>query len=75
MAVKYFIREKKVGKKWLTFLQVTKFSPDFLFPDQYFSPIIFHLTKNYPDFSYPELLLFSIYLQNLLLPFFILDVL
>ena len=41
---------KKVGEKWLNFLQVTKFFPDFLFPDQYFSPIFFHLTKNLSRF-------------------------
>ena len=36
----YLIGEKKVGEKWLNFLQVTKFSPDFLF----------HLTKNLSQF-------------------------
>ena len=43
-------RGKKVGEKWLNFLQVTKFFPNFLFPDQYFSPIFFHLTKNLSRF-------------------------
>ena len=48
--MEYLIRDKKVGEKWLNFLQVTKFFPDFLFPDQYFSPIFFHLTKNLSRF-------------------------
>ena len=43
-------RGKKVREKWLNFSQVTKFFPDFLFPDQYFSPIFFHLTKNLSRF-------------------------
>ena len=45
-----FIGEKKVGEKWLNFLHVTKFFPDFLFPDQYFSPIFYTWQRIYPDF-------------------------
>ena len=70
---KYLIKEKRVREKRLNFLQVTKFFPDFLFPDQYFSPIFFHLTKNLSRFFFQLsllLLLFPIYLQNLLLPCF-----
>ena len=48
----YLIGEKKVGEKWLKFLQVTKFFPDFLFPDQYFSSIFFHLTKHLSRFFF-----------------------
>ena len=71
----YLIAEKKVGEKWLNILQVTKFFLDFLFPDQYFSPIFFTWQRIYPDFSYPKLLLlFPIYLQNLLLPIFFFSV-
>ena len=44
-------RGKKVGEKWLNFLQVTKFFPDEIFPRLSFSqpvffPDFFHLTKN-----------------------------
>ena len=53
----YLIGEKKVGEKWLNFLQGTKFFPakffpNFLFPDQYFCPIFFHLTKNLSRFFF-----------------------
>ena len=65
----YLIGEKKVGEKWLKFLQVTKFFPDFLFPDQYFSPIFLHLTKNLSRFFFSIIII--IYLQNLLLPCFL----
>ena len=68
---------KKFGVKWLNFLQVTKFFPDFLFPDQYFSPIFFHLTKNLFQFFFSVviiiniiIIIFPIYLQNLLWPWF-----
>ena len=73
MRIRYLIGEKKVGEKWRNFLQVTKFFPDeifsdFLFPDQYFSLIFFHLTKNLSQFffQFSLLLFFPIYLQNLL---------
>ena len=74
----YLIGEKKVGEKWLNFLQVTKFSPDFLFHDQYFSPIFFHLTKNLSRFFFQLIYyyyFFPIYLRNLLLTCFFFDVL
>ena len=59
-------RGKEGGEKWLNFLQVTKFFLDEIFPRFFFT-----WRRIYPDFSYPELLLlFPIYLQNLLLPFF-----
>ena len=57
--VRYFIGAKKFGEKWLNFLQVTKFFPDFFSPDKELIPIFFLL-----------LLLFPIYLQNLSLPCF-----
>ena len=50
MQQNFFIGEKKVGEKWLNFLHVTKFFPDFLFPDQYFSPIFYTWQRIYPDF-------------------------
>ena len=56
--VRYFIGAKKFGEKWLNFLQVTKFFPDFFSPDKELIPIFFLL------------LLFPIYLQNLSLPCF-----
>ena len=46
--------EKSLGKvfcKGLNFSPM-KFSPDFLFPDQYFSLIFFHLTKNLSRFFF-----------------------
>ena len=56
---------KKVGEKWVNF------SPAFFFPTSIFPRFFFTWQRIYPDFSYPELLLlFPIYLQNLLLPFF-----
>ena len=55
----YLIGEKKVGEKWLHFLQVTKFFPDFLFPDQYFSPIFFHLTRNLSRFFLSRIIIIS----------------
>ena len=64
---RYLIGDKKVGKKWQSFLQVTKFFPDFLFPDQYFSPIFFHLTKNLSRFFFQLLLLLLLILSLLLL--------
>ena len=75
---------KKSREKWLNFSQ-TKYFPGFLFPDQYFSPIFFHLTKNlsrifffnyyyyyyyYCYYYYYYYYYFPIYLQNLLLPCF-----
>ena len=56
-AMSYLIREKRSGKsdkifcKWLNF-SLTKFFPEFLFPDQYFSPIFFNLTKNLSQFFF-----------------------
>ena len=50
-------RGKKVGEKWLNFLQVTKFFPDFLFPDQYFSLIFFHLRNNLSRFFLPWIII------------------
>ena len=65
---------KKVREKWLNSLQVTKFFPDFLFPDQIFSPRYFFTWQRiYPNYFFQLLLLlllFPIYLQNLLLPCF-----
>ena len=56
--------------KWLNFLQVTKFFPDFLFPDQCFSPIFFFTKQRIcPNFFFQNFF-FPIYLQNLLLPCF-----
>ena len=52
----YLIAEKKVGEKWLNFLQVTKFFPDEIFPNQYFSPIFFSTDKEF----IPIFFLFSI---------------
>ena len=66
-------RGKKAGEKWLN-VCLTKFFPDFLFLDQCFCPIFFHLTKNLFRFFLQLLLLLlllvPIYLQNLLLPCF-----
>ena len=67
--MEYLIRDKKVREKWLNFLQVTKFFPDFLFPNQYFFPIFFYLIKNLFWFFF-NYFFFPIYLQNLLLPCF-----
>ena len=71
--ISYLIGGKKVGEKWLNFLQATKFFLDEIFPRLVFFPRFFFTWQRiYPDFSYPELLLlFPIYLQNLLLPFFL----
>ena len=67
---------KKVREKWLNSLQVTKFFPDFLFPDQIFSPRYFFTWQRiYPNYFFQLLLLlllFPIYLQNLLLTMFFL---
>ena len=53
---------------------MTKFFPDFLFPDKYFSPIFLTRQEFIPIFFqfFFLLLLFPIYLQNLLLPCFFL---
>ena len=51
---------KKVGEKWLNSLQVTKFFPDFLFPDQIFSPIFFHLTKNLSELFFSVIIIIII---------------
>ena len=70
---------KKVGVKWLNFLQVTKFFPHEIFPRlslsrPVFFPDFFHLTKDLFLFFLLLLLLllllFPIYLQNLLLSCF-----
>ena len=55
--MEYLIGEKKVGKKWLNFLQVTKF-----FPNQYFSPIFFHLTKNLSRFFLSRIIIIIFHL-------------
>ena len=64
-----YLPGKKVGQKWLNFLQVVKIFPDFLCPNQYFSPKknlsrFFFSVFNYYYHCFP------IYLQNLLLPCF-----
>ena len=61
-ASKNTLSGKKVGEKWLNYLQVTKFFPDFLFPDQYFSPIFFTWQRIYRD-SFQLLLLFFFFFQ------------
>ena len=67
---KYLIKEKRVREKRLNFLQVTKFFPDFLFPDQCFSSIYFFTWQRIcPNFFFQKFF-FPIYLQNLLLPCF-----
>ena len=49
----YLIGEKSRGK-------VSKFFPDEIFPDQYFSPIIFfHLTKNLSRFFLSRIIIIS----------------
>ena len=55
-------------------MQWLNFSPKKIFHDQYCSLIFFHLTKNLSRFFFQLLLilLFPIYLQNLLLPCFFL---
>ena len=61
----YLIGVKKSREKW------RNFSPTFFFPTSIFPRLFFTWQRIYSDFSYPELLLlFTIYLQNLLLPFF-----
>ena len=65
----YLIGEKKVGEKWLNYLQMTRFFPDFLFPDQYFSPIFFTWQRIYRD-SF-QLLLLLFFFSNLFLKFII----
>ena len=70
----YLIGEKKVGEKWLNFLQVTNFFPGEIFPRLSFSLPVF-----FPDFFTPHKefipiffsIIIIIYLQNLLLPCFL----
>ena len=47
--VLYLIGEKTVWKKWLIFLQVTKFFPNEIFPRSFFSRPVF-----FPDFFSPD---------------------
>ena len=74
----YLIGKKKVGEKWLDFVQVTKFFPDEIFPRLSFSRPL-----SFPEFFSPDkefvpiffsiiiiIIIFPIYLQNLLLPCF-----
>ena len=58
----YLIGEKKSRGKVTKFLQVTKFFPDFLFPDQYFSPTFFHLTKNLSRFFSSRIIIINSHL-------------
>ena len=57
----YLIGEKSRGK-------VSKFFPGFLFPDQYFSPIFFHLTMNLSRFFLSRII---IIISNLFAKFII----
>ena len=62
---------KKVGEKWLNSLQVTKFFPDFIFPDQIFSPIFFHLTKNLSELFFAVIIIIIIIISSYLFAKFI----
>ena len=52
----YLIGGKKVGEKWVNFLQVTKFFPDEIFPRLSFSRPVF-----FPDFYSPDKEFISIF--------------
>ena len=67
---KYLIREKKNGEKWLNYLQVTKFFPDFLFPDQYFSSI-FSPDKEFITIFFSIIIIIIIIFSYLFLKFII----
>ena len=75
-ASKNTLSGKKVGEKWLNYLQVTKFFPDFLFPRLSFSrpvffPDFFHLTKNLSRFFLIIVIIIIIIFSYLFLKFII----
>ena len=63
----YLIGKKKVGEKWLDFVQVTKFFPDEIFPRLSFSRPL-----SFPEFFSPDKEFVPIFFQLLLLLLFFL---
>ena len=57
LVLPYLMGRKKVGEKWLNFLQVTKFFPDFFFPTSVSSRYFFRPKKNLSRFFFQLLLL------------------